>query len=114
MKMFAKWFLLVVLSSIVFGCATQETSGLRLPPPVAFNTTFLKYQALQGEKVMVLAVDPGGSWACGFEYAQNSLEEATESATITCDLNRKESKVFTKATLFAVNNDIVYYDNQFK
>ena len=113
MKIFAKWFLLIVLRSIVFGCATGDLDK-RLPPPDAFNPNFLKYQALQGEKVMVVAVDLGGNWAFGYDHNRNSLQEAAESAAIRCDKQREKHKVFTKVKLFAVNDEIVYYDNQFK
>ncbi len=113
MKMFAKWVLLVVLSSIVFGCATGDLDK-RLPPPDAFNTTFLEYLDNPGEKVMVVAVDLGGNWACGYAYNWSSTKIAAQKAATQCDKSREKNIVHTKAKLFAVNNDIVYYDNQFK
>lgn len=111
MRMLTKLFLLVALFLVVFGCATDELNK-RLPPPDAFNLNFLKYQALQGEKVMVVAIDLGGNWAFGYDYNRNSLQEAAESAAIRCDKQREKHQVFTKGKLFAVNDEIVYYDNQ--
>lgn len=115
-----KWIKLLIASVFLvslFGCATSssdEKYETRLRPPEDFNPTWLKYQKLPGEKVMVVAIDMGGNWAFGYDHDRTTLAEAAENAAIKCDKAREKHTVFTKAKLFAINNDIVYYDKQFK
>jgi len=114
MKLFIKFALLAVLLFTVFGCATSEENfEARLTPPDAFSLIFMGYKELPGEKAIMVAVDPGGRWAYGLDHSQNSTEEAVQNATEKCDSARKNNNVFTKAKVFAINNDVIYYD-QFK
>lgn len=114
MKLLMKFALLAVLLSSVFGCATSgEKFEARLTPPDSFNPIFLRYKELPGEKVLVVAIDPGGRWAFGYDHGQASLQEAAENAAIKCDKARKKFKVFTKAKIFAINDEVVY-NNEFK
>lgn len=113
MKLFVKKFLLAALFAGLFGCASNGSFETRLAPPEDFNPMFMKYKNLGGQKAMVVAVDPGGHWAFGYEHDRATIEEAIENATIMCDEARRKHKIFTKAKVFATNNDIVYYD-QFK
>jgi len=111
MKMFIKFALLSALLITVYGCAsgTYET---RLSPPGEFNPIFLRYKELPGQKVMVVAVDPTGEWAFGYDYGRDNLEDAAKAAAEKCDKSRFDFKVFSKAKLFAVNDEIVYYDQK--
>ena len=110
MKQLAKLTLLVVILSSIFGCATSsEKFETRLPPPEAFNPVFLQYKEFPGQKVMVVAIDPGEHWAFGFDHSQDSLEDAARNAAIKCDKAREKFKVFTKAKIFAINDEVVYY-----
>ncbi|MBL7016037.1 MAG: hypothetical protein ISR84_00610 [Kiritimatiellales bacterium] len=110
MKLFIKFALLAVLLSSVFGCATSgEKFEARLTPPDAFNPIFLRYKEMPGEKIIVVAVDPGGRWAFGYAHSKDTLQEAAKDAAIKCDKARKKHKVFTKAKIFAVNDDVIYY-----
>jgi hypothetical protein len=112
MKLFIKFVLLAAVFSAVFGCATSDTSfEARLTPPQEFNPYFLKYKELPGEKVMVVAVDPGGYWAYAYDHSRSTLLEAAENAAIKCDKARKQNQVFTKAKIFAINDEVVYYNN---
>ena len=70
----------------------------------------MKYKELPGQKVMAVAVDPGGRWAFGFDHSRTSLQEAAENAAKKCDDARKDFKVFSKARIFAINDEVVYYD----
>lgn len=115
MKKILSLFLLIAAVATLSGCATSgEKTETRLRPPIAFNPTFLKYQALDGQKVMTVAVDLSGNWAFGFDHGRETLEEAGENAAIKCDMAREKHKVYAKAMLFAVNDEIVYYKNQLK
>lgn len=112
MKLFAKFALLAVILSTVFGCATSgEKFEARLEPPQEFNPYYLKYKEMPGQKVMVVAVDPGGYWAYAYDHSRSTLREAAENAAIKCDKARKDNNVFTKAKIFAINDEVVYYNN---
>jgi hypothetical protein len=111
MKMFLKFALLAVIFSSVFGCATSDTDfQTHLQMPESFNPIFHRYKALPEEKVLVVAVDPGGRWAFGYDHSRESLEEAAMNAAIKCDKARKKHNVFTEGTIFAVNDDVIYND----
>ncbi len=111
MKTFIKFVLLSALLATVYGCAsgTYET---RLTPPEAMNPVFLRYKELPGQKVFVVAVDPTGEWAFGYDHSRATLAEAAENAAMKCDKARKKHKVFAKAKLFAINDEVVYYDQK--
>jgi hypothetical protein len=111
MKMFIKSALLAALLAAVFGCATSgEKFETRLAPPDAFNPTFMLYKQMPGQKVMAVAVDPGGRWAFGFDHSKATLEEAETNALAKCNSAREDHKVFFTAKIFAINDEVVYYD----
>jgi hypothetical protein len=102
---------LFCLIVIVAGCASNQDQITRIPPPDDFNPIFLKYKDLPGQKVMTIAVDPTGEWSFGYDFNKDTLEEAAVNAATYCDQSRDKFKVVSKARLFAVNDEIVYYDN---
>lgn len=111
MKLIIKSVLLAALLAAVFGCATSDDGfEARLAPPDAFNPTFMTYKEMPGQKVMAVAVDPGGRWAFGFDHSQDTLEEAEEKALAKCNSARENYDVFSKAKIFAINDEVVYYD----
>jgi hypothetical protein len=110
MKSLIKIVLLSVLVSAVYGCASSgEKFETRLRPPDIFNPYYLAYTKLPGQKVCVVAVDPDGKWAFGYEGARETIEAAAEHATADCDQQRDKFNIHAKAKLFAVNDEIVYY-----
>lgn len=111
MKALLKIAILSVLLSAVYGCV-GGTYEARRPPPDALNPVFLRYKELSGQKVFVIAVDPTGQWAFGYDHNRTNLQEAAQNAAVKCDKARKKHQVFAKAKLFAINNDIVYYDQK--
>jgi len=111
MKVFIKLAVLSALLSVVYGCASSgDKFETRTPPPDALNPVFMRYKELPGEKVFVVAVDPTGQWAFGYDSNRETLEEAAVNAAVKCDEARKKHRVFTKAQLFAVNDEVVYYN----
>lgn len=111
MKTFVKIAVFAALLATAFGCASGDYET-RLRPPDEINPVFMRYKELPGQKVFVVAVDPTGQWAFGYDHGRDTLEEAARNAAVKCDKAREKHKVFSKAKLFAVNNEVVYYDNQ--
>ncbi len=109
MKKLVKALVLLALGSIVYGCSSAREFKTHRPPPDAFNTYYMQYTKLPGQKVCVLAVDGDGSWAFGYESGRATLEQATERAVKDCNEQRRLRKVMSKPHLFAVNDEIVYY-----
>lgn len=108
-----KTFALIALSAtllFITGCASTGDFETRLRPPESINPVFMRYKQLPEPKVFVVAVDPTGQWAFGYDHSASSLEEAAKMAAIKCDSARKKYQVFATAKLFAINNDVVYYD----
>ena len=70
---------------------------------------------------MVVAVDPiplgitrEPNWAFGYDDSRATLEEAAKNAAIKCDKARKKHKVFAKGKIFAINDEVIYYNDQYK
>lgn len=111
MNMLMRFFILSALLAVLSGCATSVEKQLesRMPPPAAMDRIFLKYKALPGEKVFVVAVDRDGKWVYGYDAGRDTKEEAARNAVAQCDTLRQSRNILSPAKLFAVNNDIVYY-----
>lgn len=108
MMRFIKTSLMLLIFAALFGCASDYET--RLPPPEALNPVFMRYKELPGQKVFVIAVDPTGQWAFGYDHSRETLEQAAESAAVKCDKARLKHRVFAKAKIFAVNDEVVYYN----
>lgn len=111
MKSSIKIILLSVLLAVVCGCASGKYET-RIAPPDSMNPVFMRYKELPGQKVFVVAVDPTGQWAFGYDHSRATLEEAALNAAAKCDAAREKHQVFSKARLFAVNDEVVYYNQQ--
>jgi hypothetical protein len=115
MKKYMALLVFGMMVAMLNGCATTDSQyETRLSPPDEINSVFMGYKELPGQKVMVVAVDPDNNWAFGFDHSRETIEEAAESAAVYCDEARKKHNVFTKAKIFAINDDVVYYKNQVK
>ena len=112
MKLLVKLTILAALITTAFGCATSDKQfEMRLQPPTDFDKAYMRYQEQEGQKIIVIAVDPDGTWAYGHDQNRETIEEAAKNAAINCDLARKKHKVHTKAKIFAINDEIVYYND---
>lgn len=94
--------------ALLTGCATSSYET-RYDPPSEVNQVFMRYKELPGQKVMVIAVDPTGQWAFGYDHSRATLEEAAATAAKKCDIARQKFEVFSKAKLYAINDEVVYY-----
>jgi hypothetical protein len=120
MKMFIKFVLLSAVLVTLCGCKSGTYEAC-YEPPDAFSPVFLRYKEMPGQKVMVIAVDPKPSdmtrepnWAFGYDDSRATLEEATTNAMIKCEKARKKHKVFANAKIFAINDEVIYYNDQYK
>lgn len=111
MKSLVKIVLLAALLASVYGCASSTKKVTHLRPPDSFNPYYMGYTKLPGQKVCVVAVDPDGKWAYGYDSGRATLEEAAAKAAKDCDAARERYRVFAKPKLFSINDKIVYYDN---
>ena len=109
MKMLFKLGLSAIALLLIFGCATESTK-LRLTPPDDMNKAFMRYKELPGEKVFVCAIDASGAWTYAYDYGRTTSEEAAKTAAERCDRMREKIGVHAKGRLFAINNDVVYFD----
>lgn len=112
MKPLVTFTLLATMAALISGCAGIEDYEARLRPPDALNPVFMRYKELAGQKVFVVAVDPTGNWAFGYDHGRDTLKEAAHNAAVKCDKAREKYEVFNKAKRFAINDEVVYYDNQ--
>lgn len=111
MKSAVRFCLMLAGLLVVAGCATSGDNSFRpkLPPPDVMNPVYMEYTQMPPNKVFVVAVDPDGTWAFGFDYGRETIEEAARNAAVKCDKARERHGVHTKGSLFAVNDEIVYY-----
>ena len=118
MKTLIKLVLLSAVLVMLGGC-TSEPYETRYAPPDAFNPVFLRYKEMPGQKVMFVAIDPAPlgisrdpNWAFGYDDGRATLEEATTNALMKCEIARKKHKVFTKSKIYAINDEVVYFNDQ--
>lgn len=118
MKTFIKFALLSAVLMTLCGCSS-EPYETRYAPPDAFSPVFLRYKEMPGQKVMVVAIDPKPlgvlrepNWTFGYDDSRATLEEATTNAMIKCEKARKKHKVFAEAKIFAINDEVIYFNNQ--
>jgi hypothetical protein len=108
MKVFAKFLFVSVVISMVAGCASDVVYIPKVPQ--AAQAKLLDYKAQPGNKVFILAVDPGGDFAFGYDYGKATLKEAVEVATKKCDVNREAHRISAKPYIYALNDVVVYED----
>lgn len=101
--------LLSALLISVFGCASGNYET-RLAPPEDMSPVFMRYKELPGQKVFVVAVDPNGQWAFGYDHSRETLAEAAKNAAEKCDKAREKFSIFAKAKLYAINDEVVYFN----
>ena len=106
MKGFVKFILVSVVASVVAGCASNQAYVPKVPSTVQAKLN--DYFAQPGNKAFVLAVDPGGDFAFGYDYGKATVKEALEVATVKCDASRETSNVLAKPYIYAINDDVVY------
>lgn len=106
MKLLTKVFSVGLLVALVAGCTS---TGLYVPElsPQA-KTAFVDFQSKPDNKVFVIAVDPSGDFALGYDYGRETKAEAAEAAIAECNANREAYGVLSAPHIYAINDTVVY------
>ena len=78
MKVLAKILCVSTVVALVAGCATDVVYVPKLPPHA--QAKLLDYLEQPDNKVFVVAIDPGGDYAFGYDYGKPTLKEAAKIA----------------------------------
>lgn len=106
MKTLVKIFSVIVVLALVAGCASNVVFVPKIPPHA--QAKLLDYHEQPENKVFVIAVNPGGDYAFGYDYGKPTLKEAAKVAVEKCDANRESQGVVAKAYIYAINDKVVY------
>lgn len=107
MKSLAKILSVSLTAVVIAGCASNDVVYVpRLP--TAAEAKLLDYNKQPNNKVFVVAVDPGGDFAFGYDYGKATLKEAAKIAVEKCDANREAYGIVAKPYIYAINDKVVY------
>lgn len=110
MKLLAKVFCSAVMVSIIAGCASKDS--VYIPTvPVGVQQALLDYEMQPDNKVFILAVDPGGDYAYGYDYGKATLKEAAKVAVEKVDAQRVANGVVGTPYIYALNGKVVWADS---
>lgn len=106
MKVLAKLFAVVTMISVVAGCASNDVYVPKIP--AGAQALLLDYYDQPDNKVFIIAVDPSGDFAVGYDSGKATLKEATKVAFEDCEAAREALGVVGKAYIYAINDKVVY------
>ncbi len=106
MKGLAKILSVVSIGALVAGCASDVAYVPKIPAEV--QAKLLDYHAQPGNKVFVLAVDPGGDYAYGYDYGKATLKDAAKVAVEKVDAQREASGIVGRPYVYALNDRVVW------
>ena len=106
MKMLAKFLCISTVVTLIAGCASDVVYIPRLPPHA--QAQFLDYLEQPDNKVFVVAIEPGGDYAFGYDFGKSTLKEAAKVAVEKCDANRESQGILSKSYVYAINNKVVF------
>ena len=105
MKVFARVFVGLIISVLFAGCASN-TYVPKVPSKAMAH--ILDYSEKAGNKVFILAVDPDGKFAFGYDFGKATVKEAAKTAVEQCDASRKAFGIQSKPYVYAINDKVVY------
>ncbi len=112
MKVLTRILSVVAILALVAGCASD---GVYVPSlPTHAQALYMDYQSQPGNKVFVVAVDPNGDFAVGYEFGKATKKEAYQAALAECNANRAAYGVIGKAQVYAINDKVVYEESILK
>ena len=106
MKGLVKILSTATLVAFLAGCVSDSVFVPRIPPHA--QAKLLDYFEQPDNKVFVIAIDPGGDYAFGYEYGKSTLKEAAKVAVEKCDAQREEFGIVAKPYIYAINDKVVY------
>ena len=106
MKVLTKILCVGILIAVVSGCVSDGPYVPKLPTHA--QTLYMDYQQQPDNKVFVVAVDPSGDFAVGYEYGKATKKEAYKAALEECKANCKEYGVLAEPHVYAINSKVVY------
>jgi hypothetical protein len=106
MKVLAKIFCVLTVLTLIAGCASDVVYVPKVP--VHAQAKLLDYFEQPDNKVFVIAIDPGGDYAFGYDYGKPTLKEAAKVAVEKCDASRETSGIVAKPYIYAINDKVVY------
>jgi len=106
MKVFMKFLFVSIVVAMIAGCASDTVYVPRVPPRA--QAKLLDYFEQPDSKVFVIAVDPSGDFAYGYDYGKPSLKQAAKVAVEKCDASREANGIIAKPYIYAINDKVVY------
>ena len=106
MKVFIKFLFVSMVVVLVAGCASDVAYVPQIPQRA--QAKLLDYFDQPDNKVFVIAVDPGGDFAFGYDYGKSTLKEAATMAVEKCDASREAHGIIAKPYIYAINDKVVY------
>ncbi len=106
MKVFTKFLSASVLVAMLAGCASDAVYVPKIPPHA--QAKLLDYFEQPDNKVFIIAIDPSGNYAFGYDYGKPTLKEAAKVAIEKCDASRESSGIIARPYIYALNDKVVY------
>ncbi|MCF7817727.1 MAG: hypothetical protein K9M54_07580 [Kiritimatiellales bacterium] len=106
MKVFARFLSVSAVVALMAGCASNVVYVPKIPPHA--QAKLLDYYQQPNNKVFVIAIDPSGDYAFGYDFGKATLKEAAKVAVEKCDANREEHGIIAKPYIYAINDKVVY------
>ena len=106
MKMFARFLSAFVLVALVAGCASDDVYVPKLPQQA--EAKLLDYFKQDDNKVFIIAIDPGGDFAFGYDYGKPTLKAAVKVAVDKCNASREAQGIIAPPYIYALNDKVVY------
>lgn len=106
MKVFARFLSVSVVAVLMAGCASDFPYVPKIPPHA--QAKLLDYHKQPNNKVFVIAIDPSGDYAFGYDFGKATLKEAAKVAVEKCDANREAHRIVAKPYIYAINDKVVY------
>jgi len=106
MKVFVRFLFVSVVVAMVAGCASNTVYVPKIPSRA--QAKLLDYFEQPESKVFVIAVDPSGDFAYGYDYGKPTLKQAAKVAVEKCDASREANGIIAKPYIYAINDKVVY------
>ncbi len=106
MKVIARILFASVLVALLAGCVSDVIYVPPIPPHA--QAKLLDYFEQPDNKVFIIAIDPSGNYAFGYDYGKPTLKDAARVAVEKCDASREANAILARPYIYALNNEVVY------